>query len=400
MILSLYSRILLILISFALLIPVAAIPLQNTQSLEQFHNRKLAQWPLGDSFMRDPAAYFTNSKKWLADRAFPIIQATMFQKNFLLFALDTPPQRRVTMGGDGFIFLNGPEESKLNEIFQIVCIRAHTADVVSNFRNSLTSVASFSQKYGVPVDIVVVPTVETLYGDRLPLSVPNKYRAACGERAVAASPLSQIEAPPGVNYIFPFREMKAAREDAAFFPKGNWHPNGLSMKVVRDAYLAKLSISGEVSETLERTTAPSELLLSYGIYKYLPIYKITNSNLVVDNDTNTSLHSLVSDLFTVPRVITHAYRNSHPVDERTVLMVSDSFGDLAAPVFAGAFRRFLHVTSNDMRQDQVVELISRVAKLAHIDRVVILIQEGGTDRVVGYGQEFGKFQATAAGVDN
>jgi hypothetical protein len=87
------ARVLLVAISVVLLIPVAAIPLQDKLSLEQFHTRSLAQWPSFE-VLKDPTRYFAEGGKWLADRIYPIIQASTLQSNFLFFVLHTAPRPR------------------------------------------------------------------------------------------------------------------------------------------------------------------------------------------------------------------------------------------------------------------------------------------------------------------
>lgn len=82
MIVSLRARMLLAAIGAILLIPVVAIPFQDKTSLEQFHFRSLARWP-SFSFLPDPARYIAEARKWIADRAYPIIQATTARNTFL-----------------------------------------------------------------------------------------------------------------------------------------------------------------------------------------------------------------------------------------------------------------------------------------------------------------------------
>ncbi|MCW6509735.1 hypothetical protein [Lichenifustis flavocetrariae] len=393
---SLPSKLGLLIVSCVLLIPTIGIYWQDRGYLEQFHNRTLTAIPQSSLFWSDPAQYSSQVQKWLSDRIFPIVGVSHFQKAFLLDVLNTAPQRRVTMGADGFIFLNGSDDDHLNNIFENVCIHAHSEEVDAAFQNSLPAISSFAQARQIPIDVIVVPTLETLYGDRLPLSVPPRYRRACSDRARGSSPLSRIEAPANMRYVYPVAQMRAARDDGAFFPKANWHADGLSLKVVRDAYLRALGISGDVPEKLDLTRKPAELLLSYGITRYRPVYQISNANVRSDEQAAKALAADISSLFDTPRIVTHVFENSKAIDPDRLLLVSDSFGDLGAKVFAGGFSKLIHVTSNDMKSQTIGELLTRVKQRFPYDRVAFLIQEGNTDRIAGYGNDLAQLQSKAS----
>ena len=158
------------------------------------------------------------------------------------------PQKRVTIGKKGFIFLNGASDDALNGILELTCIRAHTEEAASALKRALMPLAKYAEPRGIAVDVVLVPTPATLYGDFLPSSVPKKYRTACRERTAGYTPLLKLEQRSPVNFLFPFLEMKELRLDEGFFPKGNWHPTGLSLKIIRDAYLRGLGVNVEVKD--------------------------------------------------------------------------------------------------------------------------------------------------------
>jgi hypothetical protein len=180
--------------------------------------------------------------------------------------------------------------------------------------------------------------------------------------------------------------MKELRLDEGFFPKGNWHPTGLSLKVIRDAYLRQLGVDPAVDETLIKTKRPSELLLSYGIEWALPVYAVTETPAVLDAAKTARLTQAIADFFPPSGVMASAFRSEKPVIDDVALMVSDSYGNLAAPVFAAAFREFQHVMTNGMRQDRLAELIERIERSGHVGRIIMLVEEGNTDRLVEWSQ--------------
>lgn len=384
LILSLRARILTSLIALLLLIPVAGIRLQNTALLEFFHSRTLAPWPKSAEFAPDPVQYFRNAKAWLADRAYPIMQASMLQKKFLYFVLATPPQRRVTIAQDGYVFLNGDSDADVYGIFENSCVRSHSEASVARLRDALPTLARFAHERGIALDVVIVPTALTLYAQKLPYSVPDRYRKACLDIANGHSPLLGVAAPQGVTFVYPFQPMRAASGDEAFFPKANWHAVGMSLKVVRDAYLAAIGAPTDVGDRLERGVVPSEIMITYGIVQQTPAYFLRNPHVVPDEARKQAFSNAIGPLFPVPVVEAKFYANDSPVVPESVVMVSDSYGVETSAVFAGAFRDLSQVTSNHLPADRLAELVDRAMRTQRVDRLILLVQEGNVDRIAAY----------------
>jgi hypothetical protein len=380
----LQPRTLLAALALLLLMPCLGIPFQDRDVLEAFHNRALRPWPGQNLFLADPVNYFVQLRAWLSDRAFPIQQAAILQRKVLFYVLNTPPQKHVTVGRDGFVFLNGASDRNVNTIIDATCVRAHTLERSSLLQNALVSLAGFVEREGIAVDIVIVPTPATLYGDFLPSSVPEKYRALCRERTAGRTPLLALGQGSTINFVFPLLEMLERRLDEGFFPKGNWHPMGLSQKILRDTYLHRLGVDTPVEETLVKTTAPGEILHNAGIEKLVPVYDAIQPTVVHDAETDVKLTALTADFF--PRRGTNTYpfnprafKNRKPVIDEAALMVSDSYGFATAPAFAAAFRQFIQVMTNDMRQERMAELVEQIQRLGRLDRIIMLVQEGDAE---------------------
>ncbi|MDR3475835.1 MAG: hypothetical protein P4M09_29670 [Devosia sp.] len=375
-----------VVIALVLLVPIAGMGLQSTAALEKFHNRVLVSRPETSAFLPDPAAFFAQERKWLADRVFPIIAASSLYDHLRLYLLQTPPQRRVTMAGDGFIFLNSGREDDLFGILQSVCIDAPSTQGVAAFRAALPKIGTLEKRLGVPIDILLFPTHETLYGDHLPGSVPKVYRDACGKRAAGESPLLAARQPGDPMVVFPLPEMMAARADPAFYPKGNWHAAGLSVKLVRDAYLAQLGVRGLIAETLVPGYGPSELLMGYGIDWELPVYRIVNPGLSSNGLLAQRIGGDIARLLSIPleAAMPQVIENKNPMSPDRVLMLSDSFGIGTAPVFAGAFRQMIQFSTNPMPPAALPAVVRTIMAEAPVDRIVVLLEEGNVNRIVSW----------------
>jgi hypothetical protein len=388
LLMSFRARVLLGLIALLLLIPVAGIRLQDETRLVRFHNRGLSPLPAAAQFTSDPVEYFRQGKAWLADRAYPILQAAMLQKKILFYVLKTPPQRRVTLGSDGYIFVNGGSEDTVNGILANVCVNSHKDSVAAQLSEGLPAAVEFARSRNMAVDVVIIPTAMTLYANHLPASVPQQYRDACNERYAGNSPLARLTAPAGMSYLFPFQPMKAASVDEAFFPKGHWHASGMSLKVVRDTYLAAIGVTRPVDDRLERGEAPSEIMGSYGMQVNLPVYFVRNPHVQFDAERNATFNAAIHERFQGNQATTRAYSNANPVIDESVMMLSDSYGEFSSEVFAGAFRHVVQVTSNNLPRQNVVDVIDRTREKFKVDRLILLVQEGGVGDLIVWSGAF------------
>lgn len=366
--------------ALSLFLPLVAMGLQDREALEQFHNRTLVSWPSGKLLRTDPARYFSHANAWLADRAFPVIAATRFSRAALYETLGVSPQPNVSISQNGFIFLAGGDAAHPYSFLANTC--TSDANAGARLQAAIEDIGRFARTEHTPIDVVLVPTIPTLYGDRLPRSIPATYRAACAERAAGISPLAYIKSVEGTRYLYPRGEMRSLRNDPAFFPIGGYHPTGLSVEIVRGAYLHALGVAAKVVENVELTRGPSEVMQYSGITVDIPYYRMWNEDVQVDEDASDHLRSALAPFYSQPRS-PWVYDNSAPVDPQSVLMISDSFGNNESISFASAFRR---VTQVWVPERDAADLLRRVAQLIPFDRVVLLFNEGNEFRVLEIAQ--------------
>lgn len=369
-----------------LLIPVLGMQLQSTERLEIFHNRRLQPWPAATAFVADPVAWVRAARGWLGDRVYPIRRAAQWRKRFLLNVLHTAPGRHVALGEDGYVFLTGTSNSTPYDILQNSCINAHIPSAGPAMQRALREAAEYGRRRGIAVDVVVMPTLLSLYADRLPASVPAQYRAACRAAAAGDSPLLRITAPAGTHYVFPFHELQALRDDPGFFPQANWHASGWSIQVARDAYLAALGLPAPAQETRTPVQLPSEILRMSDLTRLQPAYELHNANVQIDTDGEAGFRAAIGELIPNPYFITAVYRNAAVTNGESVLILSDSYGQLFAPALAGAFASVAQVTANEMAPGDAARLIAQTARWRKLDRVILLTHDGGAFRIYGWTQ--------------
>jgi hypothetical protein len=374
-------------LALLLAMPVLGIALQDMNQLAEFHNHALSPWPDVRLLLADPAAYVRASRTSLIERIYPVQEATRTQKTVLLRWFNEPPEPRISLGEDGHIFLNGGSNENLFGLFASACELAHSESVASSLQSALRYWSEPTRLSGIPTDFVVIPTAATVYADKLPPSTPANLRQACLERMNGRSALLFSAHPSARNspvFMYPLLEMLAAKGDPAFYPKGNWHPAGLSLQIARNTYLERLGEKGVPAENLRLDRGPAEILLTYGIVWERPLYVLSNPLLALDTHFNSLVRSALAPLFRGDRFITQAFHNARPVLDQRVLMLTDSFGDASAEVFAGAFRKLIQVNLNDLHAGRPSDVIARVRQAIPLDRVIFLIQEGNAQQLAGW----------------
>jgi hypothetical protein len=375
------ARLALVSVALCLLVPLVGILAQSEAALESFHTRRLHVWPESAAFGRDPVQYLRELRDWLADRAFPIMAASRLENRAAYFLLRDAPSPRITLGEDGHIFVNGSDDQKIHWYFEAGCVNAHQPRQLHELEGNLKQWSRLARRRQLRVDVVVIPTSASIYADKLPDSVPAPYREACRQRTAGESPLLDVQGVGAVSFLYPLREMLAARADPAFFPRGNWHPRGLSLQVVRNTYLSRLGLPAPSEEMLELGSAPAEALEMYGIDQEEPTYFLRNAHVRPDLAGEAELRRRIEDQFLGPLFVMHVYDNDRPPSAESVLMLSDSFGDLSAEAFAGGFRRLIQINTNQLRPGYGQELVDRLQQFEQIQRIILLIREGGAKRL-------------------
>ena len=366
---------------------------QSDDQLEAFHNRVLTQWPRRDSFWHSPSAYFSTINAWLADRAYPIIAVTYLKNNLLYFGLNTAPMPHITIARDRFIFLNGNDDTSVNDMIEGTCLGLSDPSEMARLQAAVDEIARFAQHHAYAIDIVLVPTIPTLYGDRLPKSIPSADRAACSKLSKGDGSLARIASSRGTHFSYPFSAMYAHRDDKAFFPFGNFHPGGWSVKVARDAVLHDIGVKPPTGETVELTTVPSELLLDHGVVAPFPVYKVSAPGITVDGKLEAAIVAETARFYDNPVDSIHAYRDPSATDPESLLMLSDSFGEGAGLSYAAAFQ---HVVQIAAPEKDIANLVATIAKLTPVDRVVLLFNEGNFGSVIEIGRLLQSDRSTAA----
>jgi hypothetical protein len=379
------SSFVLLALAALLALPVATISSGKDPGLSAFHTRTLAKWPALEAFTSDPVSFFKSAAAAVADRVEPIVEVTHLRNNIFLYGFGTAPQRRITIGRNGYVFLNGGTESSINGLLESECLQAHSEVTEARLRTYLPVLLQFAARRNYAIHFVANPTMPTLYADFLPDSVAKNYREGCLKPMREGSPLERLA---DIQLIYPFKEMFAQRDETGiFYPSTNFHPSGDSVRVVRDAYLKFVHHGTEFpNERLSGISRISEILGPLGITKRYEQFTLMNPDLIEDGPASKRLSGMLSPYYVNPAV-TRVLTNKNPAATGTALLMSDSFGNEASVAFATAFKRLIWVNAAYMKQVSFPFVVDEVEQFEHIDSMILLFQEGGLEQLVGWGWE-------------
>lgn len=91
------------------------------------------------------------------------------------------PLRNITMGKDGFVFMNSHRLDRPDFVFNLLCGQqvAPVPELVTSMYQTFERVSRYYSSKGYDVTFLAAPTNVAIYPDKLPPEVEQKYRDAC-----------------------------------------------------------------------------------------------------------------------------------------------------------------------------------------------------------------------------
>ncbi|MGI3903581.1 MAG: hypothetical protein ACRYGP_27975 [Janthinobacterium lividum] len=325
----------------------------------------------------------------MSDRIYPIIALNRIKNYFSYYVLAQPPSANITIGSDGLLFLNGTDAEHENNLVDNSCVQAAQPGSLQRFEAALARIAEFGGSRGYPIDVLMVPTIPVLYGDRLPRSLPSSYREACAAIFARQGAVSAIQAPAGMRFIYPFAELAALRDDPAMYPNGAYHAVGLGVRRATETYLQ--AIGHATSKTsLTLTKDWSEALESRDMQVAFPRYTADLTEVSPDDEAIEALTKATLPYRDNPGQTIVMYRNDAAPNPETVLVLSDSFGTNQALDLSSAFRGVIQMQTPHR---DTAGMIDAIRNIVPFDRIILVFNDTNLARL----SEFGENLSMSAG---
>lgn len=372
-------------VALALTLPTLMGIVSDAAERSKIQRRPLAQWPAAGLLMDDPRAYFSGVNEYLHDNAAPVIWATKTYRRFLVETLHTSPSPDIVLGDAPFIFFDSYKNSGPASIFASICPKILDEQAVSTLKADVRKLASrFAGKDRRGL-AVIIPTKPSLYGDRLPPSVPAADRALCAEHITGRNALLSLDlASPGGILVYPYREMALRRDEPHFYPPEEFHNSGLSGRLIAEKVFKAVGIK-VAPEYTNAVKVPIEV---EGDLATILGYDKTNQDWFFDDYTPFGL----SQAFKSPEAIGSIHKNAYdwrtftvakPMSERKALVLGDSFGAKNALQLAAGYRKLLQININGIEHDEF-RALKKYLDAYDFDDVFFIMSDDDAFRLIPY----------------
>ncbi|MEM9302589.1 MAG: hypothetical protein AAGE01_10785 [Pseudomonadota bacterium] len=338
----------------------------------RWEKRDLAAIPA----VADESPYFEGVSAFVDDHIGLAVPLNQLYRRLLFFGFRDSPIDRVTVGADGFAFLNSHDDTRQYQNFDLLCFDGQDNALVADRVALLARLYDLFASRGYDVSIGVAISKPVLYPEKLPGNLPQRYLEACPNyRETANVPVQVRDAllASGRTIHYPLEQFVEARNEDHFFPKNNFHWNG------RSAHLfARSLFEARQFGVPEDFSAGARLISVRADMKYLGF------------DRNATVWRFpyrgfgVTQQFREPEFIREHFpgardysffETENPMTERRALVLSNSFGRYLAPHLAPAYRSLAQANLNHLRPREMRRFFDEFPPKIGATDIILLIHD-------------------------
>ena len=359
-------------------------------SMQKLENRKMAPLPSPALFKKDPARYIKGLDDFLKDRVGGRRLANQAYRELRYYVLKDPPLSNVSIGRDGFVFMNSHRIDRPNFVYHLLCEQqANPADTLLQEMDQIfTSVSSYYRQRGYPVTITAAPTNVAIYPDKLPLTLDRKYRDLCQAYDNNNALLYQLQRmgqqTGRYTVYYPLALFKQHRDEPYFWPKELFHWSGRSAFLFARDLLVQSGIVDtlKLDDPAKVGLVGDDLVMFFGFSRKVKAYKYPYANFqttVQEPEWITSLSKQKGMLH---------FTTANGLSQKKGLLISNSFGIELAPHLAKGFSDFYFFNLNHLRPEDAPRFFKNIVDKTQPDHIYILFDDAG---IIAAPQRLGAF---------
>jgi hypothetical protein len=375
------ASVLLLMMAVLLGIPALFGPFADHAARVQWERRPLAEFPglLQQDGAEQP--FFSQLNAFLNDHTGFVLEFNRAYRRWVYYGFGDDPQPTITAGLDGFVFIHTPDSRLPYQAFNNTCIRPADASQITETLAKWKGLLDHYTSQGYRTGLIVAPSKRTLYPEKLPASVPQKYRDACASFAQQPNiPGELLKAGEleGRAIVYPFEDFLQLKDQGNFYPKENFHWHGRSAHVAARQWAVKLHISlpdsySEHWKEIDQRADTSDLLgFDLKVRHVVPDY----SSFGVSEERGAT--SGMGKYFKGRWKPTGRYVTQNPVTQRTALVIGNSFTEFLVPHLAPVYRELTWVMTNIWSPRETAEYVPRIVELIKPDDLIFVTHDGGT----------------------
>lgn len=350
--------------------------------LEDRENRHMAHPPRTSLLWSRPTTYLLQLDLFIKDRIGGRLAANEVYSRLKYYVFHDAPLANITIGRDGFTFMNSHDIFRPNLVYQSLCVDQVEPEqaLVDEVHGFLDRFHRFHAGQGRRVTIVVAPTKPGLYPDKLPPRVDKRYRDGCaaygGSRNLLARLRERAAREGSYDLFYPSALFREHRDEPYFYPRERFHWSGAS------AHLAVRHLLWHVKATegLILDNSSGTGLVEDDMGRFFGFDRSITARVYDYERFETTVSDVSLKALGVAAPLKR-YRSRQPLSERRALLLSNSFGIDFVDHLAVGYRELDYLNLNSLRPSEEGKLFAGIAAQSNPDDVFLLFDDAGITAV-------------------
>lgn len=239
----------------------------------------------------------------------------------------TIDNKDVIIGKDGWLFYRGEEGQSVE---QIQAIEKYSIDDKIQILNNLQISVNKFNDMGIQTFIFIVPNKENIYREYLPDTIPIKNDVSFAEDLI-----TYIRNNSKLNVVYPKQELLNAKQNYQIYKKSDTHWNDVGAFIGTIA-LQKAIDPNFIYDTNNIEVAELDEKDNRDLAQMASLEDIYDNKVVV-KDFYPEIEYTVSDRFLYEEYI------SNSENDKTILIIGDSFRESMRPYFSKLYKRVCYM---------------------------------------------------------
>ena len=345
----------------------------------QFENRTLAKFP-PLSFIKEPKQYFSTLDQYVADHMGFTMGLNRLYRKTVYYLFNESTVKNISVAQDGYVFLTSHSSKEYNLIFEELCQSEVSPAILENYVRNIEKINNVVKQFGHRAIFATAITKPVLYPERLPRDVSDKARKNCQGFLKGNNLLKQLQLEvqkKDIVFHYPFKAFMLSKNEAHFFPKENFHWNGLSAHLFARTFFENIGVSVgsdfDKGKHLVETKADLKII---GFARDIEVWNFPYADFGVaggyQHKELNYMKQQYSHLFDCSY-----YEAENPLQKKDAIVFSDSFGGPVARHLATGYKTLTHFNIFQLQDSEQKRFYAQVLGSGKNMDIVFLFHDGG-----------------------
>lgn len=274
--------------------------------------------------------------------------------------------KRVSIGKNGYVFMNSHDESTQNSLLLTVCNSERKR--LKELDSAVQKLSNLSSRHNAEHLILVVPTKSVVYSEHL----PNEIIEECGRNETN---WIQKWAGNHADVVYPVDQYIAWKKDIRVFFKKRFHWIGDLPYQTAEWVLNRW---GMVFHSQLFTSINTSIESDLAAHLYGLDFSVQDRYYLLSEDIKVCQNPTCLNGFKKHYAHGRLKTYHSNVNNNRLLLLTDSFGPIGAQYFAGGFGEVYATNLNHLKRSEEKAFLNWAFKAVQPTHVIYLIHDGGT----------------------